>query len=86
MTDNQLPDESKRSPDLSKVQEYRQLTLEYENLDGQVDALLARYDGATENMPDAEYDHYRELARHRDLVYSQMKALEQQLFPDDDTL
>lgn len=86
MTENQQPDESKRALDLSKVQEYRQLTLDYEALDAQVDALLARYDGATENMPDAEYDHYRELARHRDLVYSQMKALERQLFPDDETL
>lgn len=83
MTDNAQPD-GNGSYDLDQVQEYRRLMLEYEDLDGQVDALLAACNGATENMPDEEYERYRELARRRDGVYHQMKALERQLFPDDD--
>lgn len=83
MTDNAQPD-SGGANDLDQVQEYRRLMLEYEGLDEQVDALLAQYNGATENMPDEEYERYRELARRRDSVYHQMKALEGQLFPDDD--
>lgn len=83
MTDKTQSD-GNGSNDLDQVQEYRRLMLEYEGLDEQVDTLLAAYDGATENMPDAEYERYRELARRRDDVYHQMKALERQLFPDDD--
>lgn len=83
MTDNAQPD-GNGTNDLDQVQEYRRLMLEYEGLDEQVDALLAKYNGATEHMPDEEYERYRELARRRDGVYHQMKALERQLFPDDD--
>jgi hypothetical protein len=83
VTDNAQLDGS-GSNDLDQVQEYRRLMLDYEGLDEQVDALLAQYNGATENMPDEEYERYRELARRRDGVYHQMKALEGQLFPDDD--
>ena len=86
MTENRQPEETSRSSDIDRVQRYRRLLLEYEALDEQVDTLLAQYKGATENMPDDEYDRYRELARHRDVVYHQMKALERELFPDDDAL
>lgn len=87
MTDNPQPDAAdKSSSDIERVQAYRRLTLEYEALDEEIDLLLAQYHGATENMPDDEYDHYRDLARHRDAIYHQMKALERQLFPDDEAL
>ena len=83
MTDNPQPGGTNSSPDIDQVKEYRRLMLEYEDLDEQVDTLLAHYNGATENMPDDEYERYRDLARHRDLVYDRVKALERQLFPDD---
>ena len=86
MTDNTQPESANGSPDMDRVQEYRRLMLEYEALDEEIDTLLARYNGATEKMSDEAYDHYRDLARRRDYVYYQMKALERQLFPDDDAL
>jgi len=70
--------------DLEKVQAYQRLVLDYEALDEEVDALLARH-GATENMSDEIHAQYRELARRRDDVYNQMKALEQQIKLDDDS-
>ncbi len=85
MTDNSQPDETGSAPDLDQVQTYRRLVLEYEALDEQVDALLAAHHGATENMSPNDYERYRELARQRDSVYHQMLALEQQLFPDEDS-
>lgn len=84
MTDNSQPDDANVPSDIDQVQAYQRLILEYESLDEQVDDLLAGYNGATENMPDEAYQRYRELARRRDFVYHQMKALERQLFPDDD--
>lgn len=82
MTDK--PSDANNPSDLDQVQEYQRLILAYESLDEQVDTLLAEYNGATENMPEEAYDRYRELARRRDFIYHQMKALERQLFLDDD--
>lgn len=70
--------------DLNQVQAYRQLVLDYEALDEEIDALLAKHDGATENMTSTDFERYRELARRRDIIYNQLKALEQQLLDDDD--
>ncbi len=84
MTDKTQPESANDSPDMDRVQEYRRLVLEYEALDEEIDTLLARHNGATEKMSAEAYDHYRDLARRRDYVYYQMKALERQLFPDDD--
>lgn len=58
--------------------------MEYEKLDEEIDALLARNRGATENMSDEDFEQYREMAHRRDFVYHQMKALEQQILLDDD--
>jgi hypothetical protein len=71
--------------DVERVQAYKRLVLEYEALDEQIDALLAQHHGATESMPDEAYQHYRELASHRDYVYNQMKRLEREIFPDDES-
>lgn len=70
--------------DIERVQRYKQLVLEYEALDEEIDALLAQHGGATEKMPDEAYQRYRELAIHRDYVYNQMKRLEREIFPDDE--
>jgi hypothetical protein len=71
--------------DIDQVQQYRQLVLEYEALDEEVDGLLARHNGATGKMSDEDYERYRELANHRDYVYNQMKELERQILLDDDS-
>ncbi len=84
MTDKPQPSDASNPSDLDQVQEYQRLILAYESLDEQVDNLLAEYNGATENMPETAYHRYRELARRRDFIYHQMKALERQLFSDDD--
>lgn len=80
------PNSSPAAPnDLERVKLYRELVLEYEMLDDQIDSLLAQHDGATENMSPDDFERYRRLARQRDDVYSRMKALEQELFTEDDT-
>lgn len=79
MADNPQPN------DINQVQAYRKLVLEYEALDEEIDALLERNHGATENMSDSDFERYRELANHRDYVYNQMKALERQILLDDDS-
>jgi len=70
--------------EMSLVQQYQKLVLEYEALDEEIDGLLARNNGATENMSDEDYERYREMANHRDYVYNQMKALERQIALDDE--
>jgi hypothetical protein len=69
---------------LDQVQAYQKIVLEYEALDEQIDALLAEHDGATEKMSAETLAQYRALARRRDDVYNQMKALEQQLLDEND--
>jgi hypothetical protein len=81
--DNAQPDGEQQPVDIHQVQLYRQLVLEYEALDEQIDALLARHHGATEKMSDDDFDAYRQLAHHRDYLYNQMKALEQILLGDE---
>jgi hypothetical protein len=77
-------DDSNRKPvDLKQVERYRQLVLEYEALDEQIDALLASHNGATEKMSDEDFESYRNLAHRRDYVYNQMKAMEQLVLGDD---
>jgi hypothetical protein len=77
-------DDSDRKPvDLKQVERYRQLVLEYEALDEQIDALLASHNGATEKMSDEDFESYRNLAHRRDYVYNQMKAMEQLVLGDD---
>ena len=81
-----VPPEGKGKPvDVKRVQEYQRLVLEYEALDEEIDVLIAQHHGATEHMPDEAYQRYRELANHRDYVYNQMKRLEREIFPDDET-
>ena len=69
--------------DVDLVQRYRALVLEYEDLDEQVDDFLAEHAGSTEEMSTEDLAHYRDLARRRDEVHNQMKALERQIFQDD---
>jgi hypothetical protein len=69
--------------DKSQVELYQQLVLEYEKLDHQIDALLMRNHGRTEDMSDEDYLEYRELADRRDEIHNQIQALESALLDDE---
>ncbi len=66
----------------SQTHEYNQTVIEYEQLDQQIDQLLASHGGASKNLSDAEFAHYRELVELRDLAYNKMKTLERALLDD----
>ena len=76
---------SQSDPDFGDVKRYQDIVLQYEALDEQIDALIMQYDGMSENMPPDAYARYRELARQRDDLFNEMRALEQQLNIDQDT-
>jgi hypothetical protein len=69
--------------DLDQVQAYQKIVLDYEALDEEIDAFLAKHGGATERMSEEDLKRYRDLARRRDVIYNEMKALEQQLLDND---
>lgn len=71
--------------ELSHVQRYQQIVLQYEALDEQIDALIMEYGGGSENMPPDAYARYRDLARQRDELFNEMRELEQLLDIDEDT-
>jgi hypothetical protein len=77
MADN--PDDT-----FDKVRLYRELVLEYEKIDAEIDALIMAVDGAPDKMSAQERAHYRELARRRDELQNEMRWLEQQLMEEDD--
>ncbi len=83
MTGNAQPGGQPDPNDLDRVQAYQRLVLEYEALDEEVDKLLARHRGSTENMSDEDLARYRELARRRDDAYNRMKAVEREILDDD---
>lgn len=72
-------DMSQSDPELGRVQRYKDIVLQYEALDEEIDALIMQYDGMSENMPPDAYSRYRDLARQRDELFNEMRTLEQQL-------
>ncbi|MBL8147833.1 MAG: hypothetical protein JNL34_15755 [Anaerolineae bacterium] len=66
------------------VQHYQALVARYEALDEEIDALLMMHGGHTEDMPYIDLAHYRKLARERDELESEMRAVEQQLNLNDE--
>lgn len=78
------PDESGHPDPRDLVQQYQAQVARYEALDEEIDALLMAYGGHTEDLPPADLRRYRDLARERDDLESDLRALEQQLNLDDD--
>lgn len=68
---------------LALVQKYQELVLAYETLDEEIDDLIMAHGGASENMPPDVREHYRDLARQRDDVQSEMRELELELNIDE---
>lgn len=69
-----------------QVEEYRQLVLRYEALDEEIDNFLAAQGGRLDEMTALDRAYYRKLARQRDEMFNEMRALEQalNLTEDDD--
>jgi hypothetical protein len=66
----------------SQAHEYNRLVIEYERLDKTIDDLLGSHGGASKNLSDEEFVHYRELVDLRDLAYNRMKTLERTLLDE----
>ena len=64
---------------LHQVQEYRKIVLLYEALDERIDNFLMAHGGHTDKMSAFDLAEYRKLARQRDDLLNEMRALEQQL-------
>ncbi|MCC6613118.1 MAG: hypothetical protein IT320_06540 [Anaerolineae bacterium] len=68
---------------LKEVLEYRKLVLLYEAVDAEIDQLIMQHGGRSEDMPDADRDRYRDLARQRDDLQNDMRAMEQRLLDEE---
>jgi hypothetical protein len=66
----------------AQAQAYNASVIAYESLDREIDQLLAAHGGASKNLSDTEFAHYRELVELRDLAYNKMKTLAQGLLDD----
>lgn len=77
MTDNE------RDPK-QQAEHYQRIVLQYEQLDEEIDALLTAHQGRSERLSPADHTRYRALARQRDELYNEMRALEQLLLSDDE--
>lgn len=64
---------------LHQVQAYRKIVLLYEALDEKIDNFLMAHGGHTDKMSAFDLAEYRKLARQRDDLLNEMRALEQQL-------
>ncbi len=69
---------------LLQVQYYRKVVLQYEALDKEIDTLIMAHGGTSDQMPPEDLEKYRALARQRDELHNEMRAIEQQLLDDDD--
>jgi hypothetical protein len=69
---------------LRQVQQYRQVVLQYEALDEEIDTLIMAHGGTSEKMPAEDLQRYRALARQRDDLLNEMRAMEQLLLDDEE--
>ena len=68
-----------------KLERYRAIVLQYEQLDEEIDALIMASNGIPDHMPPEDRARYRDLARRRDEVQNEMRWLESQLMEDDES-
>lgn len=66
-----------------KVQMYRAIVLQYEQIDARIDALIMAAGGKQDRLSVHDLEEYRELARKRDDLQNEMRWLEQQLMDDE---
>ena len=65
------------------VEEYQKLRQGYERLDQEIDALLAKSGGNSDQMPHEDLNNYRAMFRKRSEIQNDLRILEQQLLGDD---
>jgi hypothetical protein len=65
-----MPDEREQA------QTYRSLVLRYEEIGNQIQALIDKHNGHSENMSPEDMGVYRQLAEQRDELYNQIKDIE----------
>jgi hypothetical protein len=70
------------SSDSEQAQTYQRLVQEYETLGNQIQDLIRRTGGHTENMSPSDMQIYRQLACLRDDLYNQIKAIEAEWLED----
>jgi hypothetical protein len=70
------------SDDSEQAQFYQKLVQEYETLGNQIQDLIRRNGGHTENMSPSDMQIYRQLASLRDDLYNQIKAIEAEWLED----
>ncbi|GAB1420367.1 hypothetical protein MASR2M15_04630 [Anaerolineales bacterium] len=58
---------------------YNSVVIEYESLDHKIFGLLSAYRGATENMPEKDFEIYRNLAFRRDELLEKIQFLAKSL-------
>jgi hypothetical protein len=78
-----MPDDTKTRAQLRDVQDYRKLVLLYEALDAEIDQLIMTYGGHSEDMPEADFERYRNLAHKRDELQNDIRATERRLLGGD---
>ncbi len=70
---------------MDAVQRYRQLVLEYEALDEEIDTFIQSRGGKTEyEMTPDDLAHYKALAHRRDEMMNELRILEAQLNLNDE--
>lgn len=67
-----------------KVRQYRELVLQYEKIDEEIDTLIMAVDGVPDKLSSTNRERYRALANRRDELQNEMRWLEQQLMAEDD--
>jgi len=65
------------------AQQYRQLVEDYESIGEDIQILIRKYGGHTENMTPDAMRQYRQLATQRDELYNKIKIIEADWFKDE---
>ncbi|MCA9905109.1 MAG: hypothetical protein KC547_14740 [Anaerolineae bacterium] len=78
-----MQDDTKTREQFQEVMDYRALVLRYEAIDAEIDQLIMTHGGHSEDMPDADRERYRMLARQRDDLQNEMRAMEQRLLDEE---
>ena len=67
-----------------KIQRYREIVLQYEEIDEEIDALIMASDGMPDKMSPEAKERYRTLAASRDELQNEMRWLERQLLDEEE--
>jgi hypothetical protein len=66
----------------ARIAHYNALVREYEAIDQEIRAYLTQH-GKTDELREGRLVAYREMARRRDDLFSEIRSIEQELFTED---